>query len=137
MFISVDLPAPFSPSRQWISPGATSRSMWSFAVSAPKRFVMPCSCSRTRAPSSRVVERGRTGSARPRSGGSLEGGRRRARDGAVLDARLDGLQLAGQRRRDLRRVVVEGREADATVLQRADVGRVVEGLRLRGLLDRR
>ena len=26
-FISVDLPAPFSPSRQWISPGRMSRSM--------------------------------------------------------------------------------------------------------------
>src|SRR5690606_8659105 len=27
--------------RQWISPALTSRSMWSLAVSAPKRFVMP------------------------------------------------------------------------------------------------
>ena len=40
-FIRVDLPAPFSPSRAWISPAWTSRSMWSFATSAPKRLVIP------------------------------------------------------------------------------------------------
>ena len=41
MFISVDLPAPFSPSRQWISPGSTVRSMASLAVKPPNRFVRP------------------------------------------------------------------------------------------------
>ena len=44
-FISVDLPAPFSPRRQWISPGSTVRSMWSLATRAPKRLVMPRSSS--------------------------------------------------------------------------------------------
>jgi hypothetical protein len=32
IFIRVDLPAPFSPTRAWISPSATSRSMWSLAT---------------------------------------------------------------------------------------------------------
>jgi hypothetical protein len=32
IFISVDLPAPFSPSTAWISPGTTSRSMPSLAT---------------------------------------------------------------------------------------------------------
>ena len=41
MFISVDLPAPFSPSRQWISPGSIVRSMWSLAVNEPNRLVRP------------------------------------------------------------------------------------------------
>ena len=41
MFISVDLPAPFSPRRQWISPGSIVRSMWSFAVNVPNLFVSP------------------------------------------------------------------------------------------------
>jgi hypothetical protein len=31
IFISVDLPAPFSPSTAWISPGITSRLTRSFA----------------------------------------------------------------------------------------------------------
>src|SRR3982751_2427971 len=41
MFISVDLPAPFSPSRQWISPGSIVRSMWSLAVNDPNFLVRP------------------------------------------------------------------------------------------------
>ena len=41
MFISVVLPAPFSPSSPRISPGATARSTLSFARTGPKRFVMP------------------------------------------------------------------------------------------------
>src|SRR3954452_853883 len=44
-FISVDFPAPFSPSRAWISPRRSSRSILSFATSAPKRLVTPSSCS--------------------------------------------------------------------------------------------
>src|SRR5215469_4061665 len=40
-FISVVLPAPFSPSRARISPGWTTRSMWSLATRLPKRFVIP------------------------------------------------------------------------------------------------
>src|SRR3954471_22612423 len=45
MLIRVDLPAPFSPSRAWISPGSTVRSMWSLATRSPKRLVMPRSSS--------------------------------------------------------------------------------------------
>ena len=41
MFISVDLPAPFSPSRQWIWPGSTVRSILSLAVNVPKRSGQP------------------------------------------------------------------------------------------------
>ena len=52
MFISVDLPAPFSPSRAWIWPGSTVRSMWSLATRAPNRLVMPLSSSLTVRPPS-------------------------------------------------------------------------------------
>src|SRR5207253_2816457 len=42
MFMSVDLPAPFSPSSAWISPRRTSRSIASFAsVPVGNRFVIP------------------------------------------------------------------------------------------------
>src|SRR5918999_2881462 len=41
MFMSVDLPAPFSPRRAWISPGRTPRSMWSLASTPGYRFVTP------------------------------------------------------------------------------------------------
>src|SRR6185312_12923105 len=41
--ISVDLPAPFSPSRQCTSPGRITRSMWSFARTPGNAFVMPIS----------------------------------------------------------------------------------------------
>ena len=41
MFMSVVLPAPFSPSRAWISPGRTSRSIESLATTPGYRFVMP------------------------------------------------------------------------------------------------
>src|SRR4051812_6626559 len=41
------LPAPFSPSSAWISPGSTTRSMWSFATRDPKVLVMPRSSSFT------------------------------------------------------------------------------------------
>ena len=50
VFISVDFPAPFSPSRQWISPGSMTRSIESFAVKVPNRLVIPCSSSRTLLP---------------------------------------------------------------------------------------
>src|SRR3954463_7493996 len=41
MFISVDLPAPFSPSSACTSPLRRSRSTWSFATMPGNRFVMP------------------------------------------------------------------------------------------------
>src|SRR5438445_4973305 len=41
MFISVDLPAPFSPTRAWISPARTVRSTWSLAITPGQAFVIP------------------------------------------------------------------------------------------------
>src|SRR4051812_25495513 len=38
---SVDLPAPFSPTSAWISPGMMSKSTWSSARVAPKFLMMP------------------------------------------------------------------------------------------------
>src|SRR5882762_4621925 len=43
MFIKVDLPAPFSPSRAWTSPHWTSRSTPSLALSSPKVLTTPVS----------------------------------------------------------------------------------------------
>src|SRR2546428_2838946 len=40
MFISVDLPAPFSPSRACTSPGRRSKSIPSLATTPGKRFVI-------------------------------------------------------------------------------------------------
>src|ERR1700726_2221834 len=53
IFTRVDLPAPFSPSRAWISAGHRSRSTASFASNAPNRLLMATACSRgwPRAPS--------------------------------------------------------------------------------------
>src|ERR1700747_329202 len=45
IFTRVDLPAPFSPSRAWISAGHSSRSMASFASKVPNRLLMPTACS--------------------------------------------------------------------------------------------
>src|SRR5436309_4219638 len=50
MFISVDFPAPFSPSSAWTSPRLRSKSTWSLASTPGNRFVMPRS-SRTGAAS--------------------------------------------------------------------------------------
>src|SRR5664279_2509037 len=41
MFISVDLPAPFSPSRQWISPCSIVSVMSSLATKEPNLLVRP------------------------------------------------------------------------------------------------
>ena len=40
-FISVVLPAPFSPTRAWMLPRPTAKSTPSFATKAPNRLVMP------------------------------------------------------------------------------------------------
>ena len=39
--MSVDLPAPFSPSSVWTSPRLRSKSIASLATIDPKRFVIP------------------------------------------------------------------------------------------------
>src|ERR671912_1990165 len=41
ILIRVDLPAPFSPTSAWTSPGASARDTPSSAWVAPKRFAMP------------------------------------------------------------------------------------------------
>src|SRR5215467_13412372 len=43
IFISVLLPAPFSPTRPWISPGRSAKSTPRSASTPPKAFVMPFS----------------------------------------------------------------------------------------------
>ena len=48
--ISVDFPAPFSPSRAWISPARSVKSTPSSAATPPNRFVIPRSASRGRSP---------------------------------------------------------------------------------------
>src|SRR4051812_30984323 len=72
MFISVVLPAPFSPRSARISPRCRERSMASLATSAPKRFVTPASERMTGAPDAAAarpaarVRPGSIGSARLR-----------------------------------------------------------------------
>src|SRR6476660_115798 len=41
MFMSVDLPAPFSPSRAWTSPARASKSTWSLARTPGKDLTTP------------------------------------------------------------------------------------------------
>src|SRR3954468_20246407 len=57
MFISVDFPAPFSPSSACTSPRRSSKSTWSFATTPGKRFVMPMSSRRGASSAMRGVER--------------------------------------------------------------------------------
>src|SRR3954454_2247838 len=45
IFISVDLPAPFSPTSPWISAAASAKSTDRRAVTPPKPFVIPASSS--------------------------------------------------------------------------------------------
>src|SRR3954468_3074123 len=46
IFIKVDFPAPFSPTRPWISPRSSRKSTPSSACTPPKRLAMPASSSR-------------------------------------------------------------------------------------------
>src|ERR671911_577962 len=85
MFISVDLPAPFSPRRAWISPRRSSRSTPSLAVTAPKRLTMPRSS--------------RASSAAPDVEDAVGAGLERVvlpRLDRVEDRRVDALHRAGQ-----------------------------------------
>src|SRR4249920_1529772 len=68
MFISVDLPAPFSPSSACTSPSSSSKSTWSLARTPGNCFVIPRS-SRTGVPDMRrdsLTEAGEAGT-RPAS----------------------------------------------------------------------
>ena len=57
MPISVDLPAPFSPSRTWTSPARMSRSTLSLATTPGKRLVTPSSTTMSRGLGRRRWER--------------------------------------------------------------------------------
>src|SRR6478735_1020664 len=163
--MSVLLPAPFSPSRAWISPGSMTRSMWSFATRDPKIFVIPRSSSFTGRP---LLEQGtpsnRTSvvSALHDDGGpgglaraTVPSGARGAPDGLSLSsrgvrrlhdevARDDLLLVLGelvlQLGRHLVLEVVERGQAHALVLERADVrlvGEVAVDRLAHGVEDRR
>src|SRR5580693_2288218 len=148
MFISVVLPAPFSPSKPRISPGETLRSMWSLATRLPKRFVMPRSSSSTPVlllvlpPTVTTVLRCRHAGAAPAAGVTQPGpGRHRGpaqpglplhralggrHDLAADDLLLDRLDLGLQAGRDLAGEVVVRGQRDAAVGQGADVGAALE-----------
>src|SRR5215469_4751443 len=141
-FISVVLPAPFSPSSARISPGCTTRSMPSLATRPPKRLVMPRSSSFTRPPPSRTPQTalrpaGRLGhKAADRltqyllSVRDLDRALREWLNLAALDLRLERVQLGLQRGRDVE--LVERSKHRAAVGQRADIGAALERATLRG-----
>src|SRR4029453_2172878 len=123
-FIRVVLPAPFSPSRQWISPGVMSRSMESLATRSPNLLVIP----RSRRPASATgAELGVTSQSCRRLRLRLD------RDLAAGDVSLERVQLRLQFRRNLGIEVVEGRQPGAIVLQGAHIGLVGERPILSGL----
>src|SRR5918999_821046 len=96
--MSVDFPAPFSPSRACTSPRRRSKSTWSFATTPGKRFVIPSS-SRSGA-SLLMLGEIYGGEAQPRPRRRLSVAQRRRRiDGAVLQLLLrlvdGGLHVLG------------------------------------------
>src|SRR5699024_608398 len=140
-FIRVDLPAPFSPSSEWISPGSTTRSMASLATKVPKVFVIPRSSSFTAFASvgagraagparfgtwCAVPARGQGPRTGQRGSGALRGGLRLDDHVAADDLLLEGLQLLGELRGDLVLEVVVRGQAHAAVLERAHVRGAVE-----------
>src|SRR3954452_8744568 len=116
MFISVDLPAPFSPSSACTSPSSRSRSMWSFATIPGNRFVTPRS-SRT---GGAATGRESRGAGRRRPAPSRVPLLDRLRD-ALDRARLQRHELLGDgaadRGRDARAPLAD---PDAVVLRRED-----------------
>src|SRR5690625_1850985 len=126
MFIRVDLPAPFSPRRQWISPGSTVRSIRSLAVSVPNRLVSPRISSCIPHFLRRTPRKGQRSAALPWRWGLLGGRRRVDLDLAADDVVAYLVDLVLQILIDLALERGAVREVGAVVLQRADVGRVVE-----------
>src|SRR5437870_2587533 len=139
MLISVDLPAPFSPSSACTSPRRRSKSMWSLASTPGNRFVIPRS-SRTGASSTTRRLNNRAGR-QARSAELLRQVLRAWRD------RRRRLELAGDdlclQLRDLRQpgplqmsLRAELAERDALVLQVKDkVASTLEALPRLGALD--
>src|SRR5580765_858347 len=132
MFISVDLPAPFSPRSACTSPAATSRSTWSLASTPGKRLVIPRS-SRTGGSSTTgdsVTRKAGLAARLPsrRSTGLLEGRRDLDLPGDDLGLECLDPRLVGSRhlRADLA-------DRDAAVLQVEDE---VVTRRERAVLDR-
>src|SRR5579862_232016 len=89
--MSVDLPAPFSPSSAWTSPLRSSRLTLSLATSVPKRLVMPRSSSASGA----LELRDASGYASPDKRSLLDRVRRSDRPGD--DLRLDRVDLGEDR----------------------------------------
>src|SRR6478752_1820221 len=122
MFISVDLPAPFSPSSACTSPSSSSKSTWSLASTPGNCFVIPRS-SRTGVPgigrdSFTETEEAGTGPASPmvrRTVPLLELGRHLDLAGLDLRLQLRELRLVG--RGDLRADLAK---RDAAVLEIED-----------------
>src|SRR6185312_13613789 len=56
IFISVDLPAPFSPTSPWISPGRSAKSTSRRAATPPNDLEMPCMTNRAGTLSSTVTD---------------------------------------------------------------------------------
>src|SRR5581483_8999243 len=143
MFISVDLPAPFSPRRACTSPSRRSKFTSSFAITPGKRFVIPRSSRRGASAIARAIL-SRRGVRPPCGGPTLVASFR-----PLLDGRGDALDLAGleelelrgdgvlDRRRHLRAPLAVADAADVraellvrAALQRAPLGgldRVVDG----------
>src|SRR5947209_4823375 len=110
MRMAVDLPAPFSPTRAWIVPGATAKLTRSLASTSPKRLVISRS-------SSMACEAGR-----------LFLHRVRDLDLAADDLRLGLLDLAQHVRRDELLVVLVHGIAHAAVRQAVDVDAPLEAV---------
>src|SRR5437868_15346848 len=125
MFIRVDLPAPFSPSRACTSPRASSKSTPSFATTPGNRFVIALSS--RRGGSAMGMARG---GPRPAPHWSSRN-RVRDLDLAALDLVFLGLHLVDDALRDLRAHLAE---PDAVVRER-ERRRARMELALLGLLD--
>src|SRR5918992_2765489 len=128
MFISVDLPAPFSPRSACTSRRRISKSTWSLATTPGKTFVMPLS---SRRGVSSIGERGGGGTGPPPREACLRHGLG-DRDLPVDDHLLLLLDLVEEGLLDLVRDLAE---PDA-VLREAERGQAALELAGGGLLDR-
>src|SRR5882672_10124898 len=105
MFISVVLPAPFSPTSPWIEPRATTRSTSRFAAFVPKLLLMPRSSTAGTLPS--LVGAGIVGAPIVGAAGLARLGRHVVGDLDLAgdDVGLGGLELGRHLRGDQRGVV--------------------------------